>query len=668
MLLSAILTAAIVAVLAKDFVVKHYKVCLGTGLILLGNLLSLKFIFARGSSTDGVRKDSSVDDSGIVGDGSVGYSNTSGGSAVQFLLAEICIAAVLWYLFDTRETRDYFIPTALAGAAPVLVLYGVYYIVYYVVYFLWFYAKVAFFQLSLWAGCCIMLFFQVDLCMSWIGLVVFRFIAILSGSNSEGWLVVLQRGICESSETLAGGLGLSAVFGYLVAGVSMLLFFAVGRLAGAVEGQSSSNPAQNAAILINMILWNRIIGMPFNEHLPSKLHMFIMMLSITTRNYTGLIQSSTVKFAASQSRNVMHHVRVLLFSLFFLLLPVYVTYQMTSSYGSSAWVYTVVHVLVMNAIQMTGCLASYIILVVDNFTSHNLWENVDSPLLVSTCVTFIIHIMALLFCIGCALWVVFYEFEWQIVAVIIVSLCDIFIRIGVCIVLYAARMEILAKLETLPNATAQQLLAYDNVCAICLEPMDIARITPCGHIFHANCLFKSLNIRPTCPWCNQDIAVGVRPAQSNVIGLPFQRNNMNRANEIHQGDARGFRFVQNTNGGVRFRQVNVREVPLIRNDVFEIPEQQQNVIGDRQFYQENADGGAPFFHANVRGVPAYENNFGRMPFHQPNIGGVPFDQGNGRGIPFNQNNFNWPRVPIQQEHVDGGPFFENNAGGARFTY
>ena len=60
-------------------------------------------------------------------------------------------------------------------------------------------------------------------------------------------------------------------------------------------------------------------------------------------------------------------------------------------------------------------------------------------MLVSVCLAGIVHIAALLFCIGCAIWVVFYEFEWKICTVIFVSFFDIVIRVSIGVRLYTIR-------------------------------------------------------------------------------------------------------------------------------------------------------------------------------------------------------------------------------------
>lgn len=53
-------------------------------------------------------------------------------------------------------------------------------------------------------------------------------------------------------------------------------------------------------------------------------------------------------------------------------------------------------------------------------------------------------------------------------------------------------------------ATIQELNEFDDVCAVCLSPMRLARITPCHHIFHGECLRQCLKASDQCPICKRE--------------------------------------------------------------------------------------------------------------------------------------------------------------------
>lgn len=54
-------------------------------------------------------------------------------------------------------------------------------------------------------------------------------------------------------------------------------------------------------------------------------------------------------------------------------------------------------------------------------------------------------------------------------------------------------------------ATKQELIEFDDVCAVCLCQMHLARITPCHHIFHGECLRQCLKTSNQCPICKREL-------------------------------------------------------------------------------------------------------------------------------------------------------------------
>ncbi|XP_066149474.1 RING finger protein 145-like isoform X2 [Euwallacea fornicatus] len=62
----------------------------------------------------------------------------------------------------------------------------------------------------------------------------------------------------------------------------------------------------------------------------------------------------------------------------------------------------------------------------------------------------------------------------------------------------------LAMLGQFRQATSEEIDNCDDVCAVCLCPMERARVTPCQHMFHASCLRECLNNSNNCPICKRE--------------------------------------------------------------------------------------------------------------------------------------------------------------------
>lgn len=55
------------------------------------------------------------------------------------------------------------------------------------------------------------------------------------------------------------------------------------------------------------------------------------------------------------------------------------------------------------------------------------------------------------------------------------------------------------------KATLDEIEKFDDVCAVCLCAIVKARITPCHHLFHADCLRQCLKTSDACPMCKRQL-------------------------------------------------------------------------------------------------------------------------------------------------------------------
>lgn len=73
--------------------------------------------------------------------------------------------------------------------------------------------------------------------------------------------------------------------------------------------------------------------------------------------------------------------------------------------------------------------------------------------------------------------------------------------------------------EALPDATSEEIQAYDDECAICREPMAKAKRLPCNHLFHLACLRswldQGLSGIYSCPTCRKPLFVGRLESEAN---------------------------------------------------------------------------------------------------------------------------------------------------------
>ncbi|XP_071316650.1 E3 ubiquitin-protein ligase AMFR-like [Trachinotus anak] len=70
-------------------------------------------------------------------------------------------------------------------------------------------------------------------------------------------------------------------------------------------------------------------------------------------------------------------------------------------------------------------------------------------------------------------------------------------------------LRVLRNMETrFSVASAEELAANNDDCAICWDVMSSARKLPCGHLFHSSCLRSWLEQDTSCPTCRMSLNIG----------------------------------------------------------------------------------------------------------------------------------------------------------------
>ncbi|XP_034445161.1 autocrine motility factor receptor a isoform X1 [Hippoglossus hippoglossus] len=70
-------------------------------------------------------------------------------------------------------------------------------------------------------------------------------------------------------------------------------------------------------------------------------------------------------------------------------------------------------------------------------------------------------------------------------------------------------LRVLRNMETrFPVASADEVAAGNDDCAICWDVMSSARKLPCGHLFHSSCLRSWLEQDTSCPTCRMSLDIG----------------------------------------------------------------------------------------------------------------------------------------------------------------
>ncbi|XP_076116460.1 RING finger protein 145-like [Mytilus galloprovincialis] len=153
-------------------------------------------------------------------------------------------------------------------------------------------------------------------------------------------------------------------------------------------------------------------------------------------------------------------------------------------------------------IDSVGSLSVYLLLVLDSFKSEPI-EHLDEIMYGIRAAIGIVHIGFGLLQICFLTWnITTIQWSWFSCIILAILVYTTYERVTNGWNEFQRRRTAVHRLSFLPNATQEQLLVFNDVCAICLRDMTSAKITPCNHFFHESCLKKWSYIKETCPMCN----------------------------------------------------------------------------------------------------------------------------------------------------------------------
>ncbi|KAK6642582.1 hypothetical protein RUM43_004084 [Polyplax serrata] len=123
--------------------------------------------------------------------------------------------------------------------------------------------------------------------------------------------------------------------------------------------------------------------------------------------------------------------------------------------------------------------------------------------------------------------------------------------------------------QNYPLATAEELMAHKDNCAICWEEMDNARKLPCGHLFHNSCLQSWLEQDTSCPTCRTVLSVQSRhvlDAASRLEQMETVGGNRRMPNHFfHFDGSRYVSWLPSFSLEVTHLQLSPHQLPVMQN-------------------------------------------------------------------------------------------------------
>ncbi|CAL4147946.1 unnamed protein product, partial [Meganyctiphanes norvegica] len=230
--------------------------------------------------------------------------------------------------------------------------------------------------------------------------------------------------------------------------------------------------------------------------------LFTAMLHFTHNMVNPVLMS----LSASRNPALYRHARALIVCSVLVFFPLLLLWFLWTYYPLSTWLLAVSAFSIQVVVKTVVSLVIYGLFLVDAH-SMTFWERLDDYVYYirafGNSVEFIFGI--LLFFNGA--WIYFFESGGSIRALMMCvhAYFNIWCEARNGWIVFMKRRTAVNKINSLPEASQEQLQNHDDVCAICFQDLSSAKITKCNHYFHSVCLRKWLYVQDSCPLCHETL-------------------------------------------------------------------------------------------------------------------------------------------------------------------
>lgn len=230
---------------------------------------------------------------------------------------------------------------------------------------------------------------------------------------------------------------------------------------------------------------------------------FCLLFTALLHFLHNVVNPMLMSLSASHNPSTRRHLRALGVCAFLILFPTSLLVYLWSQHSISTWLLAVSAFSIEVIVKVVVSLMIYSLFLIDAYRS-TFWEQLDD---------YVYYIKAfgntIEFCFGIFLffngaWILLFESGGAIRAVMmcIHAYFNIWCEVRAGWSVFMKRRTAVNKINSLKEASGEQLDRLNDVCAICYQEMHSAKITRCNHYFHGVCLRKWLYVQDRCPLCH----------------------------------------------------------------------------------------------------------------------------------------------------------------------
>jgi E3 ubiquitin-protein ligase RNF139 len=316
----------------------------------------------------------------------------------------------------------------------------------------------------------------------------------------ENLTLILQNLLVRSCETFVSLLGTTSFVSFIAHYIGLLMAFCVGS-----DTEEDRNMGTVSAILFFLLaLQTGLTGLEPVKRLVRLYRNFALLSAAILHFIHSMVNPILLSLSASHSTSVKKHLRVLAMCAVLVIYPICLVTYLWQHHSASPWLLAVTAFSIEVIIKVIVSLMVYSLFMIDSYRD-TFWEKLDDYIyyIQSTGNTIEFLFGIFMFCNGG--WIMIFESGGAIRAVMMCvhAYLNIFVQAKEGWKVFIKRRTAVNKINSLREATKEELEAFNDVCAICYQELKTARVTRCNHYYHSVCLRKWLYVQDNCPLCHE---------------------------------------------------------------------------------------------------------------------------------------------------------------------
>jgi len=321
--------------------------------------------------------------------------------------------------------------------------------------------------------------------------------------NMMGLFNCVKEALIKGSETIISVLGMTSIVSNMSHWLGVLF-----QLILKIEDDEDKSVASVSAVLFFVLaLQTGLTGMESEKRFHQICKNLCLLLTAILHFIHSMVQPVLMSLSASRSSNKYSHIRALSICLFLVLAPTLLVYVLWIHFKAGTWLLAVTAFCIEVVVKVFVTITVYALFMWDAHCQDGMWESLDDWVYYIRGFGSTVEFCFAVFLFFNGGWILVFESGGTIRAVMMLihAYFNIWSEAKSGWSTFIKRRTAVAKIDSLNDATKEEIEKHNDVCAICYQEMVAAKLTKCKHMFHAICLRKWLYMQDNCPMCHEKL-------------------------------------------------------------------------------------------------------------------------------------------------------------------